>query len=119
MSGSAGELAQQEDLGTTGTLRTALLHTRDVASAARFYGEVFGWQLQDGANPSFTLRGQRVAGARRTTSEETLWVPYIAVDDLAASADGAVQGGGTIANGSLVTDPEGAIIGFCAADDDQ
>lgn len=38
MPGSAGELAQQEDLGTTGTFRTALLHTRDVESAARFYG---------------------------------------------------------------------------------
>jgi len=60
MSGRARELTQQEDLGTTATFRTALLHTRDVVSAARFYGEVFGWQLQDGATPSFTLRGQRV-----------------------------------------------------------
>lgn len=75
MSGGAGELAQQEDLGTTGTFRTALLHTRDVASAARFYNEVFGWQLQDGAKPTFMLRGQRVAGIRRTTSENPFGFP--------------------------------------------
>ena len=66
MSGSARELARHEDLGPAGTLRTALLHTRDVTSAARFYAEIFGWELQDGAKPSFTLRGQCVAGVRRT-----------------------------------------------------
>ena len=129
MSGSARELAQQEDLGTTGTLRTALLHTRDVASAARFYRESFGWELQDGAKPSFTLRGQCVAGVRRTTADDNLWVPYVAVDDVAASADEAGKAGATIANHSIdpqdagrrsvITDPEGAVIGLCTADDDQ
>jgi predicted enzyme related to lactoylglutathione lyase len=132
MSGSAGELAQQEDLGTTGTFRTALLHTRDVGSAARFYGAVFGWQLQDGATPSFTLHGQRVAGIRRTTTDDNhdnLWVPYVAVDDVAAAAGAAVQAGGTIANSSIdphdagrrsvITDPEGAVIGLCTPADDQ
>jgi predicted enzyme related to lactoylglutathione lyase len=129
MSGSAGELAQQEDLGTTGTFRTALLHTRDVVSAARFYGEVFGWELQDGATPSFTLRGHRVAGVRRTSADDNIWIPYVAVDDVAAFAAAAVQAGGTIANTSIdshdagrrsvITDPEGAVIGLCAADDEQ
>jgi uncharacterized protein len=129
MSGRARELAQQEDLGTTGTFRTALLHTRDVMSAARFYGEVFGWQLHNGATPSFTLRGQRVAGIRHTTADDNLWVPYVAVDDVAASADAAVQAGGTIANSStdpqdatrrsVITDPEGAVVGLCNPDDDQ
>lgn len=129
MSGSAGELAQQEDLRTTGTFRTALLHTRDVGSAARFYGAVFGWQLQDGATPSFTLHGQRVAGIRRTTTDDNLWVPYVAVDDVAAAAGAAVQAGGAIANSSIdphdagrrsvITDPEGAVIGLCTPDDDQ
>jgi uncharacterized protein len=129
MSGGASKLAQQEDLGTTGTFRTVLLHTCDVMSAGRFYGEVFGWQLQDSATPSFTLRGQRVAGIRRTTADDNLWVPYVAVDDVAASADGAVRAGGTIANSSIdprdagrrsvITDPEGAVVGLCAPDDDQ
>ncbi len=119
MSGRARELAQQEDLETTGTLRTALLHTRDVVSAARFYGEIFGWQLQDGATPSFTLRGQRVAGVRRSTAGDDLWIPYVAVDDVAACAKVAAQAGGTVVDGSVITDPEGAVIGLCAADDDQ
>ncbi len=129
MPGSAGELAQQEDLGTTGTFRTALLHTRDVVSAARFYGDVFGWQLQDGAKPSFTLRGERVAGVRRTVADNNLWVPYVAVDDVGASADAAVNAGGTLADSTIdpqdadrravITDPEGAVIGLCAPNDDQ
>jgi predicted enzyme related to lactoylglutathione lyase len=129
MPGSAGELAQQEDLGTTGTFRTALLHTRDVVSAARFYGEVFGWQLQDGGKPSFTLRGERVAGVRRTAADENLWVPYVAVDDVGASAEAAVNAGGTLADSTIdpqdadrravITDPEGAVIGLCAPNDDQ
>ena len=129
MPGSAGELAQQEDLGTTGTFRTALLHTRDVESAARFYGEVFGWQLQDGARLSFALRGERVAGVRRTDADDNLWVPYVAVDDVGASADAAVNAGGTITatisiqrtanRRAVIADPEGAVIGLCAQNDDQ
>jgi uncharacterized protein len=126
MPGSAGELAQQENLATTGAFRTALLHTRDVASAARFYGEVFGWQLQDGAKPSFTLRGERVAGVRRTAADDNLWVPYVAVDDVDACADAAVFAGGTITASTqdtdrrvVITDPEGAVIGICAPNDDQ
>ena len=118
MSGSAGELAQQEDLGTSGTFRTALLHTRDVASAAHFYGAVFGWELHDSTTASsFTLRGQRVAGIRRTTDEQNLWVPYVAVDDLAASSDAAVQAGATVIDAGVISDPEGAIVGLCTPDE--
>ena len=123
MSGSAGELAQQEDLGLAGTLRTALLHTSDVATAARFYRAVFGWELQDTSQSSFTLRGQRVAGLRRTSANENLWVPYVAVEDVAASAAAAAQAGGRIASSSsapqdvdhdvVIKDPEGAVIGLC------
>lgn len=119
MSGSAGELAQQEDLGTTGTFRTALLHTQDVASAARFYNEVFGWQLQDGAKPTFMLRGQCVAGIRRITSKDSLWVPYVAVDDVPVFGMAAVHAGGTLTHDSEIMDPEGAVIGLCAPNDDQ
>ena len=119
MPGRARELAQQQDLETTGTLCTALLHTRDVVSAARFYGEVFGWQLQDGARLSFALRGERVAGIRRTDADDNLWVPYVAVDDVAVCTEVAARAGGTVVDGSVITDPEGAVIGLCAANDEQ
>jgi predicted enzyme related to lactoylglutathione lyase len=119
MSGSAGELAQQEDLGASGTFRTALLHTRDVAFAARFYGAVFGWELIDSTTTtSFTLRGQRVAGIRRTTDGQNLWVPYVAVDDVAASSDAAVRAGATVIDAGVISDPEGAIIGLCTSDEE-
>ncbi|HWV94488.1 MAG TPA: VOC family protein, partial [Vicinamibacterales bacterium] len=116
-------------MGTTSTFCAALLHTCDVVSAARFYGEVFGWQLQDGARLSFALRGERVAGIRRTDEDDNLWVPYVAVDDVAASADAAVNAGGTITatridpedanRRAVIADPEGAVIGLCAPDDGQ
>lgn len=129
MPGGAGELVQQEDLGTAGTFRTALLHTRDIATAARFYAAVFGWELEDAAaGTSFTLRGQRVAGLRRT-ADDHLWVPYVAVDDLVLSATVATEAGGKIAisssdsrdtaRRSIIRDPEGAVIGLCTLDDHQ
>jgi uncharacterized protein len=130
MSGSAGELAQQEDLGVAGTFRTALLHTSDVAKAAQFYRTVFSWDVQDTASQSsFTLRGQGVAGFRRTTTGENLWVPYVAVDDVAASVAAATKAGGRIANSSVdpqdadhhsvIKDPEGAVIGLCSLKSDH
>jgi predicted enzyme related to lactoylglutathione lyase len=129
MPGSAGEIAQQEDLGIAGTFRTALLHTRDVATAARFYAALFGWALEDtGAGKSFTLRGKRVAGVQLTSSHDNIWIPYVAVDDVAASAATATQAGGKIANPPgeqditrrvIVKDPEGAAIGLCSLDDRQ
>ena len=117
MSGSAGELVQQEDLGTAGTFRTALLHTHDVATAARFYSAVFGWEVRDTSAPSFSLNGQRVAGLR-LTAEENLWVPYVAVEDVAASSHAAVQAGATVIRAGVLSDPEGAIFGLCTDDED-
>lgn len=130
MPGRAGELAQQVDPGTAGTFRTALLHTRDAAMAARFYAALFGWQLEDAdAGRSFTLRGRRVAGVRLTSSDEHMWVPYVAVDDVVSSSAAATHAGGKIASSSgapqdthrraVVKDPEGAVIGLCALDDRQ
>ena len=106
MSGSAGELGQQEDLGTSGTFRTALLHTRDVASAARFYEAVFGWELRDSTTASsFTLHGQRVAGIRLTTEEANLWVPYVAVDETKRSR----WSGGSIKSLDFIVSPPGEV----------
>ena len=124
MPGRAGELAQQEDLGTTGTFRTALLHTRDVVSAARFYGDVFGWQLQDGAKPSFTLRGERVAGVRRTVADDNLWVPVrrsgrcrcvrrCSRERRRNARDSTIDPQDADRR-AVITDPEGAVIGLCA-----
>lgn len=129
MPGSVGELAQV-DQRIAGTFSTALLHTRDVATADRFYRAVFGWELRDAAGtPSFTLRGQRVAGLCRTTADENLWVPYVAVDDVATCAATAAQAGGKIASRlfdpqaadrrSVIEDPEGATVGFCTLNDEQ
>jgi uncharacterized protein len=109
----------------SGTFCTALLHTRDVASASRFYGAVFGWEVHDNPAPCFRLRGQRVAGIRRTRDDANLWVPYVAVDSVEITKDAAATTGGTIMDTALspdqrqftvIKDPDGAIFGLCASD---
>jgi predicted enzyme related to lactoylglutathione lyase len=111
---------------TAGTFCTALLHTRDVASASRFYGTVFGWEFHDNAAPCFRLRGQRVAGIRHTRGDANLWVPYVAVDNIEVTRDAAASTGGTVMDTAVpsghqrqfavIKDPEGAVFGLCATD---
>jgi uncharacterized protein len=110
----------------SGTFCTALLHTRDLASASRFYGAVFGWELHDDSPPCFRLRGHRVAGIRRTRDDANLWVPYVAVDNLEVTRDAAASTGGTVMDTAIaspdhqqftvIKDPDGAIFGLCPTD---
>jgi predicted enzyme related to lactoylglutathione lyase len=108
---------------SAGTFCTALLHTRDVPSASRFYGAVFGWETQNGsAAPCFTLRGQRVAGIRHTRDAANLWVPCVAVDNVEVTRDAAASTGGTVIENAshgqftVIKDPDGAIFSLCATD---
>lgn len=89
-------------MAAAGTLRTAVLHTRDVAAAARFYQSIFGWRL-DGER--CLLRGQCAAAIKAASLNTNLWVPYFVASDVFC--------------GTLVdhTDPEGAVFGTCAAND--
>jgi predicted enzyme related to lactoylglutathione lyase len=108
-----------------GTLCTALLHTRNIAVASRFYGALFGWDVDgDEMWASFTVRGQRVAEARRVEHGEDGWLPLVGVDDVDITTRAAVAAGGTsietAASGpdgtplSVIADPDGAIFGVCA-----
>ena len=98
----------------------------DVARSARFYGEVFGWQIRrrgDGQTAFDDTVGE-VSGtwvAGRPPSREPGMLVYIMVDSVAAAVDAVVAAGGEIvqpigADAPEVTarflDPAGNVIGL-------
>ena len=106
------------------------LNTTDRAKAKQFYGHLFQWELKDmdmGPMGTYTTIGvgEGTGGGMMQHPMEgapSLWVPYILVDDLAASTAKARELGGHIVQEnvpvaemgkfSLITDPTGAIFGI-------
>jgi hypothetical protein len=103
------------------------LATSDVAGAAAFYGDLFGWEAVDqgeafGHYHQFLHGGRPVAGMiGAQEGAPVAWTTYVSVDDAAATA-GLVgeHGGGVIVEpmpvhdlGSMAvfTDPAGAVFG--------
>lgn len=101
---------------------------RGMHHARDFYGKLFGWHLVDGAEGTgYTVclkDEQPVAGLRRKMrdDEPTVWVTYLATDDVEATAARVTASGGTVVAepaqvprmGSLAycTDPTGALFGL-------
>ena len=106
------------------------LNTTDQARAKDFYGQLFQWQLKDmdmGPMGTYTSIGvgEGTGGGimkHPMPGAPSLWLPYILVEDLAASTAKARELGGQIVQEnvpvpnmgkfSLVTDPTGAIFGM-------
>ena len=112
----------------------AELLTRDVATAARFYGDVFGWTFET-YGPADDLKtytlassgGVPIAGMvfnqspEVSGSRDARWVGLMSVPDVDAAAREVTKGGGRTLFGpqalgergraALFTDPEGAIFG--------
>jgi predicted enzyme related to lactoylglutathione lyase len=106
------------------------LDTRDFEGAARFYGEVFGWEVApvevDGAVQygGFRLAGRLVAGilpmgAGFPPEVPPHWVPYFGIDDLDAGSVKAQELGGQVLTGPTpvpqgrfvaLRDPQGAVF---------
>jgi uncharacterized protein len=96
----------------------------DGEAAARFYGGVFGWDVED-ARPyaMCRLRGHDVAGIGSPPPDGVppVWTTQVWVDDADAAAADAVQAGGGVVAGSfdsldggrmaIIEDPAGAAIG--------
>jgi predicted enzyme related to lactoylglutathione lyase len=98
------------------------LNTTDVAKAKAFYSRLFDWKLEDipgdytmirvGEGPGGGLMKHPVPGA------PSMWLTYVAVDDLAASTKKARELGGTVKKEatevpgygwfSVIEDPTGA-----------
>ncbi|HKE79456.1 MAG TPA: VOC family protein [Solirubrobacteraceae bacterium] len=81
------------------------LATPDVDASARFYGELFGWDLvsagpveETGGYGMFKLRGRSVAGVGPLMQEgqPQVWSTYVSTDDADAVAARATEAGGTV-----------------------
>jgi predicted enzyme related to lactoylglutathione lyase len=110
-----------------GTFCFAELESPDAASARQFYGDLFGWTVEEVPGPThpywlFHIEGRVVAGVRSITNGRQRWIPYVAVDDLGdtiarAERLGARPGqepfdvSGT-ARLATIVDPHGRVVGL-------
>jgi uncharacterized protein len=107
------------------------LNSNDVGKARPFYAGLFGWELNDmdmGPMGTYTTIGVGESGTgggmmqHPMPGEPSVWVPYVLVDDLAASTEKARSLGGTVIRDvtpvaemgsfSLIQDPTGAVFGL-------
>ena len=120
-----------------GTPSWADLGTTDAEAAVQFYAGLFGWEAENTpAGPAGTyvmcrLEGKDVVGlyeqdeAMRSRGVPPLWLVYISVDDVSASAKAVEEAGGTVhaqpfdvaeaGRMALVQDPTGAMFGLWQA----
>ncbi len=106
------------------------LFTTDQEASRRFYGEIFGWTVDDpgpefGGYVNFLRSGVQVGGCMRndgTSGQPDMWSVYLAVSDAQATVDAAsVQGGqahvppmpvADLGVMAMVADAGGAAIGL-------
>ena len=109
------------------------LHTTDVASSQRFYGEVVGWKgesmtMPDGTEYPFIKAGEHnVGGYQSLQGPAPHFLPYLSVEDVDASAKKVAAAGGkvlaepfdapTVGRICIVQDPQGASLALFRADD--
>ena len=109
------------------------LSTSDPEGARRFYGELFGWEFDIGAEEyghytTCRLRGREVAGMGGDPAPDgmpTAWTTYMATDDADASAKRVTGNGGALVvepmdvppfgRMAIATDSTGAMFGMWQA----
>ena len=99
------------------------LHTQDPEKAKKFYTELFDWTLEDYPDMNYTIIkvGEGTGGGMMKSPMPDAvpqWVPYILVNDVAASTEKAKSLGATVLEGvteipdmgwfSMLLDPTGA-----------
>src|SRR5512135_73932 len=119
---------------TPGRWVWADLVTADVAAAADFYGQVFGWTFEtyggEDDRDTYTLAladGLPIGGlvfdqrAMKGKTPSARWIGLISVPDVRAAADAVTRGGGTVVvaptmlgergETAVFKDPEGTLFG--------
>jgi predicted enzyme related to lactoylglutathione lyase len=104
------------------------LHTTDLAKAKDFYRTLFDWKLEeapmaDGTSYTLIRVGQGTGGGmmkQPMPGAPSMWLPYVAVDDVAAATAKAKSLGATVTVDateipgvgwfSVLVDPTGALI---------
>ncbi|MDG9717609.1 VOC family protein [Streptomyces sp. DH24] len=131
--GSAGLHGADQTRYAPGTPCWVSLMVHDVAATQVFYGALFGWEFRPGPQQlgpyvRALLDGREVAGIGRLPADRHLpvaWTPYLASDDVDATAETVRLCGGTIGVGPLDaadagrlaigSDPSGAVFGIWQA----
>jgi len=78
------------------------LHTQDPESAKKFYKQLFDWKLDDVPEMNYTVidvgEQGRGGGIMKSPMPDAVpqWVPYVLVDDVAASTEKATSLGATV-----------------------
>jgi predicted enzyme related to lactoylglutathione lyase len=113
-----------------GTFCFAELVSTDAASAKQFYGDLFGWTVEevpgmDGPYWLFQIEGQVVAGLRAIRRGKQRWIPYVAVGDVRATIAEAERLGAReadhpfevsgVARMATIVDPHERIVGLWEA----
>jgi predicted enzyme related to lactoylglutathione lyase len=105
------------------------LSTIDVPKAKDFYGNLFGWKLEDVPMPSGTYTmidvGEGTGGGimqHPIPGVPSTWLAYVLVDDIAAATEKARSLGATVIKDvteivgagwlSIIVDPTGASLGL-------
>ena len=105
------------------------LMSTDVGKTKNFYGKLFDWDLEDMPMPDMTYTmiqvGEGTGGGilkNPMPNAPSSWVPYVNVDDLAASTAKAKSLGATVhkenvevmghGSFSIISDPTGAMLGL-------
>ncbi len=107
------------------------LMSSDTARAAKFYGAIFGWEVEGPPQPefggyqNFTRNGRRVAGLCPQMPDAPVadvWTPYLHTADAEATMRSAEAAGAAVmvapmpiadlGSMMVLADPAGAVIGF-------
>jgi uncharacterized protein len=101
------------------------LQTRDIDKSKKFYASLFGWKLEEVPGMEYTVIkvGEGTGGGMMKNpvpGAPDSWLPYILVDDIAASTKKAQALGGTLCKDvteipnigwfSVMSDPTGAVF---------
>ncbi|WP_432136330.1 MULTISPECIES: VOC family protein [unclassified Streptomyces] len=131
--GSAGRDGEAHARYAPGTPCWVSLMVHGLTTTQEFYGELFGWTFRPGPQQLGTyvravLDGHEVAGIGQLPPDRHLpvaWTPYLASDDVDATADAVRLCGGTVGVGPLEaadagrlaigSDPCGAVFGIWQA----
>jgi predicted enzyme related to lactoylglutathione lyase len=91
----------------------------DVQAAARFYGQLFGWQAEDlgeqaGHYHMFRQDGKAVAATSplMNDSQPTVWTTYVSTDNAAETLKKAAAAGGTVLLEPMVVMDQGTMAVF-------
>lgn len=103
------------------------LHTKDVEKSKKFYAAMFAWKTEEIPDMDYTMIdvGEGTGGGimkNPVPADPDNWLPYILVDDVAASTKKAKSLGATVARDvtevpgmgwfSVIIDPTGAAFGL-------